>query len=153
MDIELIVAIYGLFQQTIKEQDFSTMDMSDHDAIALYKWLGENVKHLSSEQLGEKAKKFNKIVRELENEYYLNNFLMALYIFEDLVAIEGSRSQQLVLGPKLNRLIKHIRLQTGLEANRDSKLAASNVRRRFNNLPELTKKMREHKWKKIRNSI
>jgi len=160
MNSDILIAVYGIIQSALREegllgdyaQPLKAKAADDLDIIALYKWLSEFFKGVSEKSLNQRKEKFNEIVRSLEKEYYLNNLLLALFLFEDLVSTTATRPQQIILQPKLNRLIKYIRQEIikdmGFEVVKDSKIAASNIRRRFEGLPELTKKMREDKWQK-----
>lgn len=162
MNQDVLVAIYGIIQADLRDgyldaygathKDKNDSELTS-DAKAVYEWLRIYLKHLSQKDITMAGEKFNVIAISMEQEYQMNMFMLAIFMFEDELGARGTNPQKIVLMPKLNRIIKNMRsgimtlLGDGFDIVRDSKIGASNVVRRFHGLPELTKQMRE--WKRL----
>ena len=161
MNEDAMIGVYGLFQQALRNEGHlgsygqpinnKNDDESDVDTKQIYRFLSEYLRGMSEAKLNLRKEVFNNIVRGLTKEYYLNTFLLGIFILENFVGEEGSVPQKITLLPKINRLIKHMQkgiIETQddpLNTIRDSKLAASNICSLFRGGIETTKAMR--KWK------
>ena len=101
-----------------------------------------------------KAKVFNNHVRSLEDAFYLNQFLMTLFMLDQYLNT-ADKPTQIKIGPKVRRLITTMRQgvldnnEDGTSVIRDSSIAGSNLFRLYNEQAELTKAVREankNKW-------
>ncbi len=161
MNRDVLIAIYGITQMSLKEEDdldsIGKPRSNKHDneltrdSKDLYKWLSYKLKGVTEYQINDRKGKFNEIATRLEKEYLLNMFLMAVFMFEQELDDHGTKPEKIVLAPKISRIIKKMRegiinkQENGQDIVRDSKIGASNIIRGFNGQPELTKKMREYK--------
>ncbi len=166
-DRDQLIAIYGLFQIELKSIEVldsggapvvsKKHSEANFDALGLYKWLALKLKYVPEHAINKRKEVFNTIVKGLNQEYFLNMSLMTVFMMEYLITTDGSKAQKIVLMPKINRLIKFLRMgileeqEEGLRIVRDSKIGASNVMAIFNGGYELTKEMRSWKadqWRK-----
>ena len=170
MNEDVLIAIYGIVQKTLRQDEMlgsygqplkkRLVSEEDYDTVAIYKWLSQYLRGVSEHRLNERAKVFNDYVRKLTPEYWLNNFLLAIFMLEYELTEYGTTPQKIVLSPKIDRLVKVMRKgimevaqkdgDDGIAIVKDSKIAASNICRMMRGLPELTKQMREYrlnKWK------
>jgi len=170
MNEDVLIAIYGILQTSLRSSGLlgeygqpltsKHLDEEDRTTIELYRWLAERLRRITEGTLNRRKEVFNAHVRQLEQEYLLNNFILALFLFETELGEFGTTPEKIVLMPKLNRLIKLMRVgiialaeengDNGISIVRDSKIAASNIARLFRGEPEITKKMREYKAQKWR---
>ncbi len=119
MNEDALIGVYGIFQRALRIEGKigyygnpiteRNDDESDSDTISLYKWLSAYLAAISEVKLNERKETFNDIVRGLEKEYFLNDFLFGIFMFENLVGNSGTVPQKIVLIPKINRLIKHMK--------------------------------------------
>ncbi len=167
-DRDQVIAIYGIMQIELKKEGVLTASAvpiedkgygeSIQDGLSLYKWLAEQLRHTPEHAINQRKGIFNDIVRGLEQEYLLNMSLMAIFMLEYMIGEDGNTPQKIIIMPKVNRLIKHLRAgiikeqePDGLRIVKDSKIGASNIMRVFNGGYELTKEMRSWKaeqWRK-----
>jgi len=176
MNEDILIAVYGIIQKSLKMSDLLDMygrpikkpktNEEDRTTIELYQWLAYRLKRVSETTMNHRKEIFNDHVRKLEKEYYLNNFILAIFLFENELSEFGTTPQKIVLMPKITRLIKIMRKgiieladkngDDGVSIVRDSKIAASNIVRLFRGLPELTKAMRAYKadqWRRAGKGI
>jgi len=163
MNKDMIIAVYGVLQMELKQEKVLTplavpikdknYPASTQDALAIYKFLAEKLRGVTESEINKRKDSFNNIVKGLEQEYLLNMSLFAIFMMENLLMEDGSKVQQGIMLPKINRLIDHLtegilreQQEVGKRVVKDSKIGASNVMRVFRGEPELTKKMRE--WNK-----
>ena len=163
-ELDYLVAIYGIFYFTLKDYELiepesaipyklkgQRNNQKNNDSIAVYKWLSERIRGLSPSELQTRAKKFNEIVRSLEDNFFLNQYLMGIFMLEYYLINEASGLDANLILPKVNRLIKEMRKgiikanveKDGDEIILDSSQGASNIWRLFNGQAQLTKKVRE----------
>ncbi len=164
---DILIAIYGILQIDLKKDKLLTATGAPlntkgdtepiQDAKSLYKWLAEQLITVPETTINNRKGRFNDIVRGLNQEYLLNMYLMAIFMLENYLDTYGTTAQRIVLMPKINRSVKHMRAgiikeqDDGIRIVKDSKIGASNVSRRFTGKIELTKEMRKYranKWKK-----
>lgn len=161
-EIEYLVAIYGIFYFTLKEHKLigeraeplkmkgKNNNQKNNDSIAVYKWLAEKIRGLSESQLKTKAEKFNQIVRALEDDFFLNQYLMGIFMLEYYLLEEASGLDKNMTLPKVERLINEMRKgivkanseKNGKEIIIDTSQGASNIWRMFNQRAQLTKEVR-----------
>jgi len=166
LQVELI-AIYGLLQIELKSDELLINGIpvkgkhSDiaNDALYIYKWLAKELKDVSEASLNKKKSVFNDIVKGLNKEYYLNMSLLTLFMLEWLFTNKGTKSQQILFIPKINRLIAHSsdmvkrHNEDSFNIIRDSKIGADNIMNIFNGGIEITKAMRRYKVAKWRLAV
>ena len=162
-ELDYLVAMYGISYFTLKERGMlgkraeplklkkHENDMKSQDAIAVYKWLAEKIKGISEHELKTRADKFNSFVRSFQDDYFLNQYLMGLFMLEAYLEDIGGLDRNLMI-PKVTRLIKimregviNINAEKGQAIVIDSSQAGSNLWRLFNGKVELTKELREAK--------
>jgi hypothetical protein len=174
--ISYMIAIYGLMQKVLKTHKLldskgkplkiKNIEMHEQDAIALYDWLAQSLRKISEDKLNTQAQVFNAVAKSLSNEYWLNLYLLALFMTESLLENDMSTLDKNMLMPKVERMIKHVRKgiidangekpEEGRQTIIDSKICSSNIHRKFSGKAELTKEVREknrNKWKEaLRNN-
>lgn len=165
MDQQILIAIYGLLQKELRLEGLldeyaaplKSKDAVSTECINLYKWLAEALIRVPESTLNEEKEYFNDIVKGLTADYYLNNLLFSLFLFEGLVSAQGTVPQKIVLMPKISRAIKDFRKEliegsdeNAIAISQDSKRAATNIIRHIEKRPEITKAMSQYrlnKWK------
>ncbi len=159
MNENAMIGVYGILQKELRREEqlgeyaqplkSKNDDESDTDAKGLYKFLSAYLVDVSERDLNERKGIFNDIVNSLTQEYFLNNFLLAIFMLENFVGEDGSVPQKITLLPKIRRLIKHMQKgiieeqDNALDIIKDSKIAASNICEIFRGGFERTKAMRE----------
>ena len=165
-ELEYLVAIYGIFYFTLKENKLigeraeplklkgTSKNQKNDDSIAVYKWLSEQIKGLSTSQLKTRAGKFNDIVKALQDNFFLNQYLLGIFMLQYYLEEEASVFTKNMMMPKVERLIKAMREgikktngDKGTDIILDSSKAGSNVWRMFNGKVQLTKELREARRK------
>jgi hypothetical protein len=169
---DFLIAIHGIFYfamldmkvikntghvKKIRQKD-RTINIDD--SVFLYKWLSDNVKYKNGAELQKRAEVFNSIVKSLEDDFFLNQFLMGIFMFQHYLYNEEPEVLQNKLVPKIDRLIQYMREKiiehnkdNGREIVIDSSQAAENIYRMFNEEPQLTKEVRKARlqmWKNIK---
>lgn len=165
MNIDVLVAIYGIIQADLRDGYLDAYGATQKgkndseltsDVKAVYEILRVNLKFLNQEEISKAGEKFNTIITAMAPEYSMNMFLLAILMLEGELSINGSNPQKIILMPKVKRIIKNLeqgitkQQDDGFDIIRDSRIGASNVLRRFRGLPEKTKAMREWRLNQFR---
>ena len=130
-------------------------NLYDEDLVKLYEWASYDVRGYSESQLRSELRTFNEIAHGLNDDYLLNMTLLGLFMMDTY--FNEKHTLKLQYGPKVTRLIKSARaviMETNdnpKEIIRDSSVAASNLYRLYNGMPELTKEVREARLTRWRN--
>jgi len=167
---DYLIAIYGIFYFTLTEMKLlgeyaeplkirkKDKDEKKEDSIAIYKWLAEKMRGISENQIKERIQTYNGMIKKLHDDFFLNQYLMGLYMLDHYLHNEGSDLDRNLILPKVKRLIKTMRIniirvnseKNGNEIIIDSSHAASNIWRMFNGKAQLTREIREARiaqWK------
>ena len=169
--IAYMVAIYGALQKVLKGQDLvddngkplrvknKHMTELKQDSLKLYEWFADALKDVSEYKLNKEVNVFNDIAKSLHDNYWLNMYLLALFMAELFFEEHASPFDKNKMMPKINRMIKGVSLGIsdvnddtikGQQIIKDSKVAASNIYRKFTDQAELTKEVRNarlNQWK------
>jgi len=170
-ELDYLIAVYGIFFFTLSEtgiiddktavpKKLRKKDQTEknQDSLAIYKWLAGKVRGISREELRKRSAIYNDIVRALEDNFFLNQYLMGLFMLDQYLELEASGIDKNMIGPKVRRTIEHMRAKIvevnvehdGKEIIIDSSQGASNIWRLFNGQAQLTKEVREARrriWK------
>ena len=170
----ILVSIMGMFQKHLShinllqnsKYPIKTKNQSEFqsDALALYEFLAQKLYNVSEHQLNIKKENFNTIARKLSDDYYLNMYVLALFMLETYLESEPKHIYHRMI-PKVKRNIQYMRKNIikenenrdikGQAIMQDSKIGSSNIMRIFSKQPELTKEIRTlnlNKWKNISNN-
>ncbi len=162
-EFEVLTALYGIFQNTMIDENMlddtarpkkltKKSDENDYDTVALYSWLSSKMKGHSRQKINDTVGVFNNKVKNLHDNYWLNNYLMGLFILEAWVDNNEDKFTQGILKPKITRSIRHIskgvvRAKINKEGGdaiiKESSMCASNIYRMMTGQAELTKEVRE----------
>ena len=115
MRIEYLVAVYGYLQLSMQDVGLLNSDgspinrrrrrHSEEDALSLYKWVAEQLKGVGIGKVRRLAGVSNDKVRKLINdEQTVNNFLLGVLLLRCYVD-DSAKYEQILLSPKINRLI------------------------------------------------
>ena len=157
--IEYLVGIYGFMQLSM--QDVGLLDqkgqviklkkptMSEQDGIALYKWLGEQLKDVNAFKLREMAKLTDARVGKLISDHkVVNNFLLSIMLLREYVDEQGSGFEQNLLLPKISRLIELVDGAVSdddfdVDIKRTTARTANNIYRQFAGKAQLSDEVRD----------
>ena len=163
MKIETV--FYAILQKALEKIDMLNANASpkkaknlyDEDLVKLYEWASYDVRAYSESELRSELRTFNEIAQGLNDDYLLNMTLLGLFMMDAYFNEKGRYALKLQYGPKVTRLIKSARAvimetnENPEEVIRDSSIAASNLYRLYNGMPELTKEVREARLTRWRN--
>lgn len=166
MNLNLEIAMYEIHQMVLTDKDLldergiplklKKPIFEETDAIALYEILAHRISGSKRSDFTAAKNEFNKYAKGMHDEVYLNMYLMSLFILDHYVA-DQNVSSRILIGGKITRLINYLRAklievdERGPEVITDSSMAASNIYRAYNNLPELTREVRAGRLAKWRN--
>jgi hypothetical protein len=141
----------GFLEASGKPKKSKNYDELDSDTISIYNMLAGDLRGIREEFIKAYAEKFNRFVKTLGEDYLQNSFLTAAFLL-DRFAEELPYIKKYMYQAKTERIIAKMKVGIG-DANvvRDSSYLAENILRRFDNLPELTRAMREDRlrsWRK-----
>ena len=172
-ELDYLIAVYGVIFFALSEtgivdpataipKKLRKKDQTEKntDSIFIYTWLSEKIRGISREELQKRIKKYNNIIESIEDNFFLNQFLMALFMLDHYIEAHASGLDKNLLGPKIRRTINHMRDKIvevniehdGKEIILDSSRGASNIWRLFNGEAQLTKEVREARvkmWKRM----
>ena len=115
--IEYLAGIFGFLQLSMKDVGLigehgkctkkkQHMKPSEQDGIAIYDWVGEQIKHIEQHKLRKLAAVTDKRVGKLLNDHkVVNNFLLGLLLLRGYLDDLAPKNEQLMILPKVNRLI------------------------------------------------
>ncbi len=115
--INYLVGVFGFFQLAMKDVGLldkhgvgpakrRKMLSHEQDALAIYDWVGEQLKEFSTTQLRPRGALMDKAVGKLLNDHkVVNNYLLALLLLRDYIDEQGSKMEQILMTPKINRLV------------------------------------------------
>jgi len=169
MQIDILCVVYAIFQKALdkdgylevsgKPKKLKNLSELEQDNIALYKMLAAEIRHIPEYKVREHARKFNKIVNNLETDYFQNSFLTGIFLL-DRLSEDFPQHKKIVVQAKTYRVIKAWRIAIFSNASseeeatkiiKDSSALAMNILRIHNKEPELTRAMREYKTNKRKN--
>lgn len=130
------------------------------DSLFIYKKASEWIKHLSQKELQQNGKKINEIVFGLKDEYFMNKYLMMLFVLDHYLALNTNPIETNMMQSKVTRLIQKVKDGiNSMQENHDPKsiiidssYLGSNIFRMLNDEAELTKEIREARvkmWKRV----
>ncbi len=158
--------VYGFMQ--ISMQDIGLLDdkglpfkrakynMSEQDAIKIYIWIGEKIKHVDSYRLKRLAQETDKRVSKLINDHRtVNNFLLSIMLLRLYLDNLAPLNEQLMILPKINRLIDVVDSavsdeEFSPEIKRTTARTAENIYRQWVGKPMLSDEVFNTKFKGIR---
>jgi len=166
--IEYFAGIYGFAQ--ISMQDVGLLDdrgvpfkgkwnMSETDALAIYNWLSEQLLHVDGSKLRRLAQETDKRVTKLLNDHKeVNNFLLGILLLREYLDSHGSKMEQLMILPKVNRLVDVVDGAVSDEdfsplIKRTTARTAQNIYRQWAGKPQLSDEVWEARFKNIRSRI
>lgn len=161
------VGIYGRMQLEMMAIDLvekngvpkPTKNMSaiEKDGIAVYNHLSYIVKGLSSKKLFELAQFTNDIAKSLINEETLiNNYLLSAMLYRLYLQEEASKPEQIMVLPKVNRIIKMYEELDGEEyatIRKTTSRVADNMFRVFTGKLQVSDEIRDLRANKFKRSI
>jgi len=114
--ITYLVGIFGYLQLSMKDVGLLTeqgtpakkkhLKPSEQDGLAIYKWVGEQLRHLPAEKLRPLARITDERVNKLLNDHkVVNNFLLGLLLLREYLDNNAPKNEQLMILPKVNRLV------------------------------------------------
>ena len=156
--IEYFVGVFGFMQLSMI--DVGLLDekarlvkmkynAGETDAVAIYKWISEQIKHLPAKDLKLMAKKTdNKVKKLISNHKKVNNYLLSIMLLREYIDNDGLRYEQILISPKINRLVDVIDATVSdeqFDANikRTTSRTANNIYRQFIGKPQLSDEVRE----------
>ena len=160
MNKKLLSAVYGILQVALDDAELldshgrpdkrkiKHASIHSKDVIELYEWLSDKIQDVNSYQLEQNAGEFNKLATKLHDDYLLNMTLLGIFLLQNYVW-DMDKFSQGVIQPKLDRVQKHFTYHVERDIYRDSRIAANNLYRLYTGKLELTKDVRNAKFKKI----
>ena len=115
--VEYLAGVFGFLQLSMKDVGLigdkgvctkrkKHMKPSEQDGIAIYNWIGEQIKHVEQVNLRKLGAVTDKRVGKLLNEHkVVNNFLLGLLLLRAYLDEVAPKNEQLMVLPKVNRLI------------------------------------------------
>lgn len=159
-ETELLSALYGIQYFTFLEKEMidkrtgapfkfkkNQDNEKNRDAMAIYKWIAEQIRGISESEMQKKAELFNTFAKDLKDDLFLNRYLMSLFLMDKYLETKD-KATRLMIQPKITRLIKVMREAiikanaNGVDIVKDSSLMASNIWRLFNGQAQLTREVR-----------
>lgn len=139
------------------EQDGETrwrpLGLHEVRAIEIYKWIREQMKNISEEELNKKAEYTNEVAHKIINEAReVNNFLLALLMFQMYVDQDGAKDLQFKMNPKIDELVAYFQSFDTEEHKAIRKATyrcADNMFRVFTDRPQLSDEVRDAKFKRL----
>lgn len=161
------VGIYGRMQLEMVAIDLvkkngvpkPTKNMSavEKDGIAVYNHLSYKVKGLDSKMLFELAQHTNNIANSLLNEETLiNNYLLSAMLFRLYLQEEAPKSEQIMILPKVNRIIQMYEELDGeeyIKIRKTTSRVADNMFRVFTGKAQLSDEIRDLRANKFKRSV
>ena len=153
-----LVGVYGFLQLSMKDVGLldtrgvpikKKMNMNEQDGIAIYNWVADEIKSVPLHHLRELGKETDKRVSKLISDHTIvNNFLLAIMLLREYVDNDATRPEQLLLSPKINRLIELVDSAVSdddFDANikRTTARTANNIYRQMMGLPQLSDEVRD----------
>ena len=163
-----IVGIYGYLQLSM--QDVGLLDergvqfkgkynMSETDALFIYNWVGESLKDIQADKLRKLAQETDARVDKLLNDHKeVNNFLLGILLLRDYLDNHGSKIDQLMVLPKVNRLVDVVDGAVSDETfnpmiKRTTARTANNIYRQWAGKPQLSDEVWSARFKNIRGRL
>lgn len=161
------VGIYGRMQIEMMAIDLvddggvprptKNMSATEKDGIAVYNHISYIVRGLSSKKLFELAQHTNEITKALINEEQLiNNYLLSAMLYRLYLQEEASKAEQIMVLPKINRIIKMYEELDGDEyakIRKTTSRVADNMFRVFTGKAQLSDEIRDLRANKFKRSV
>ena len=163
MNKKLLSAVYGILQVALDDaklldkygrpdkKAIKQASIHSKDVIELYKWLSDKIQDVQPHTLEQNALEFNKHAEKLHDDYLLNMTLLGIFLLQNYIW-DMDKFSQGVSQPKLDRIQKHFTYHVEKSVYKDSRIAANNLYRLYTNKLELTKEVREAKFKRVFNT-
>ena len=164
--LNYLVGIFGFFQLSmidvkllspkgVPPKKRNKLSMHEHDALAIYDWVGEQLKGYSTSNLKPKAVIMDTAVKKLNNDAkYVNNYLLALLLLRAYMDEQGSKMEQVVISPKIDRLVDLVDSAVSdeeftVEIKKTTARVADNLYRQYVGLCQLSDQVRDARFKKL----
>jgi len=163
-----LVGIYGYLQLSMLDVGLLTEqgqvikakhNMSEQDALYIYKWVGEHLLDVDKDKLRRLAQETDKKVSKLLNDHKeVNNFLLAILLLREYLDNHGSKVEQLMILPKVNRLVDVVDGAVSDEAfnpmiKRTTARTANNIYRQHVGRPQLSDEVWGARFKGIKGRL
>lgn len=164
-EVEFIVGIYGRMQLEmlniglLHEEDASPksmkyMDEHERDAIKIYDYLAQKVRHISAQRLNEISQYTNDIAKKLVNEdTTVNNYLLSLMLFRLYLQEVSSKYEFNIMMPKVERqliVFEKLAGETYGQTRKVTSRVADNMWRVFTGKAQLSDEIRDLRVQKFK---
>jgi len=157
--IEYFVGIFGFMQLSM--QDVGLLDkqgvpvkkkhmtLNEVDAVYIYKWLSDELRHVNVKELRELAKETdNRVSKLISGHSVVNNFLLSILLLREYLDANAPKNEQLLLLPKVSRVITLVDSaisdeEFNADINRTTARTANNIYRQMVGKAQLSDEIRD----------
>jgi len=162
----IMVSIYGIMYTSLKKakllesnsakpKKLKRKDITQQtlDSLDIYKFVSNKVKKYNDKEVNSIAKEFNLMVSKLKENYSLNNYLLSLFLFDNILYDKCTNTEIGIYGEKNKRaintmiegIINHNGEKEGRRIVRESSYAAFNTYNLFYDIDD--RRLKDRKLK------
>ncbi len=164
-----LVGVYGFAQLALKDVGLLNergrlakkkkfLNASEQDAIWMYDWVGEQIKHIGEVELRKRGNIVDTKVKKLLNGHQeVNNYLLSVFLLRHYVD-DGTMMEKILLGNKIDRMVDVVDSAVSDDdfnpaIKRTTARTSMNIYRQFIGRPQLSDEVLDAKYKKIRRKL
>jgi len=163
MQVDYLVGVYGFLQLSMQDVGLlnakgqpikGKRNMGELDALAIYHWVGDKIKHIDGHTLRKKGAFIDGMVKNLLNKHtVVNNFLLAVLMLREYVDEDGTHTEKILLSAKINRLVDVVDSAVSDEAfdvdiKRTTSRTAKNIYRQFKGRGQLSDEYMDNRFRR-----